>query len=61
MTTRIADVLQAAGKATAVQASAAAAVRNAAAVGSIAAGVSSPPGPAAVTVAPGTANGHPGG
>ena len=61
MTTAIAAVVQAAELATAGQTAAAAATRNAAAIGTLAHGTSSPPASAAVSVAPGTASVHGGG
>lgn len=61
MTTKIADAIAAAELATTGQASAAAAVRNAATIGNLAQGVSSPPSSPAATVAPGAAGGQGGG
>lgn len=58
MTTKIAAAVQAAELATAGQASAAVATRNAAAIGTLAQGVSSPPSSPAASVAPGTADGQ---
>lgn len=61
MTTAIAAVVQAAELATAGQTAAAAATLNAAAIGTLTHGISSPPGRAAVSAAPGAVNGHGGG
>lgn len=61
MTTKIADAVQAAELATAGQSAAAAATRNAAAIGNLVQGVSSPPGSLTVTVVPGATDGQGGG
>ena len=59
--TPIAAVVQAAELATAGQAAAAAATRNAATIANLAEGITTPPSSPAVSVAPGAVNGHGGG